>query len=99
MRFDRKKLNREGERERAEDEPSIIEFDETEDEACTATDGIEGTLVGAVGRERVVMAIKDDDGPGSDHGVHCDGLLGVGADGEKALPVSALQGWAGAIFL
>jgi hypothetical protein len=45
------------------------------------------------------MAIKDDDGPGSDHGVHCDGLLGVGADGEKALPVCALQGWAGAIFL
>ena len=45
------------------------------------------------------MAIQDDDGPGSDHGIHCDNLLGVGADGEESLPVCALQGWAGAIFL
>jgi hypothetical protein len=94
-----KKLDREGRRERAEDEPTIVEFDKTEDEAGTATDGIEGPLVGAVRRKRVVVAIEDDDGPGSDHGIHCDNLLGVGADGEESLPVCALQGWAGAIFL
>ena len=40
VRFERKKLNREGKREWAEDEPSIVEFDKTEDEAGTATDSI-----------------------------------------------------------
>jgi hypothetical protein len=40
VRFERKKLNREGKRERAEDEPSIVEFEIAEDEAGAATDGI-----------------------------------------------------------
>jgi hypothetical protein len=32
--------------------------------------------VGAVRRKRVVVAIEDDDGPGSDHGIHGGNLLG-----------------------
>jgi hypothetical protein len=39
-----KKLNREGKRERAEDEPTIVEFDITENEAGAATDGILAAL-------------------------------------------------------
>jgi hypothetical protein len=99
VRFERKQLNREGKRERAEDEPPIVEFEIAEDEAGAATDGIEGALVGAVGRKRVVMAIKDDDGTVGDAGVHGGSLLRVGAHGEEALPVGALHGWTGAIFL
>jgi hypothetical protein len=43
--------------------------------------------VGAVGGEGVVVAIEDGDGAGGDEGVHGGGLLGIGADGEEALPV------------
>jgi hypothetical protein len=50
VRFERKKLNREGKRERAEDEPSIVEFDITEEESSSATDCKEGPLVSAVRR-------------------------------------------------
>ena len=53
MRTERKKLNGEGKRERAENEPSIVEFDITENESGAATNGIEGPLVGAVGRREV----------------------------------------------
>jgi hypothetical protein len=38
------KLDWEGRRERAEDEPAIVEFDKTKDEADTATDGIFAAL-------------------------------------------------------
>ena len=99
VRFERKKLNREGKRERPEDEPSIVEFEIAEDEAGAATDGIEGELLGAVGRKRVVVTVQDDDGPGSDHWIHGGSLLRVGAHGEEALPVGALHGWTGAIVL
>jgi hypothetical protein len=71
----------------AEDEAALVEGDEAEEESGAAADGVEGGLVGAVGGERVVVAVEDGDGAGGDERVHGGGLLGVGADGEEALPV------------
>jgi len=48
--------------------------------------------MGAVGGERVVVAVEDGDGTGGDEGVHGGGLLGVGTDGEEALPVGMAGG-------
>jgi hypothetical protein len=83
----------------AEDEAALVEVDEAEEECGAAADGVEGGLVGAVGGERVVVAVEDGDGAGRDEGVHGGGLLGVGADGEETLPVGVLCGWAGAIVV
>jgi len=71
----------------AEDETALVEVDVAEEEGGAATNGVESGLVGAVGCEGVVMAVEDCDGAGRDEGVHGGGLLGVGADGEEALPV------------
>jgi len=72
---------------RAEDEAAFVEVDEAEEEGGAAADGVEGGLVHAVGGEGVVMAVEDSDGAGRDEGIHGGGLLGVGADGEEALPL------------
>src|ERR1700678_151372 len=71
----------------AEDEAAFVEVYEAEEESGAAADGVERRLMGAVGSEGVVMAVEDGDGSGGDEWVHCRGLLGVGADGEEALPV------------
>jgi hypothetical protein len=84
---------------RAEDEAAFVEVDEPEKESGSAADGIEGGLVGAIGSEGVVVAVEDDDGAGGDEGVHGGGLLGVGADGEEALPVGVFGGGAGAVVV
>ena len=55
--------------------------------------------MGAVGGERVVVAVEDGDGTGGDEGVHGGGLLGVGTDGEEALPVGMFGGRAGAVVV
>jgi len=83
----------------AEDETAFVEVDEAEEEGGSATDGVEGGLMGAVGGERVVVAVEDGDGSGGDEGVHGGGLLGVGADGEEALPVGVFGGRAGAVVV
>jgi hypothetical protein len=56
-------------------------------------------LVGAVGGEGVVVAVEDGDGSGGDEGIHGGGLLGVGADGEEALPVGMAGGGAGTVVV
>jgi hypothetical protein len=71
----------------AEDETAFVEVDKAEEKSGTATDGVESGLVGAVRGEGVVVAIKDGDGAGREKRIHGGGLLSVGADGEKALPV------------
>jgi hypothetical protein len=71
----------------AQDETAFVEVDEAEEESGGAADGVERGLMGAVGSERVVVAVEDGDGAGGDEGVHGGRLLGVGADGEEALPV------------
>ena len=78
---------------------AFVEVHEAEGERGAAADGIERGLVGPVGRERVVMTVEDDDGSGGDEWVHCGGLLGVGADGQEALPVGVLCGQAGAVVV
>jgi hypothetical protein len=83
----------------AEDETAFVEVNEAEEEGGSATDGVEGGLMGAVGGERVVVAVEDGDGSGGDEGVHGGGLLGVGADGEEALPVGVFGGGAGAVVV
>jgi hypothetical protein len=50
----------------AEDEAAFVEVDEAEEESGAAADGVEGGLVGAIRRERVVVAIEDSDGSGGD---------------------------------
>jgi hypothetical protein len=45
------------------------------------------------------MAIEDGDGSRGDDGIHRGGLLGVGADGEEALPVSVGGGGAGTVVV
>jgi hypothetical protein len=83
----------------SEDEASFVEVDEAEQERGAAADGIECGLVGAVGSQRVVVAIEDGDGTGGEDGVHGCGLLGVGTDGEEALPVGVGGGGAGAVVV
>lgn len=61
----------------AEDEAAFVEVDEAEQERGAAADGVECGLVGAVGSQRVVVAIEDGDGSRGEDGVHCGGLLGV----------------------
>jgi hypothetical protein len=89
----------EGARVGAEDETGLVEVDEAEEERAAAADGVERGLVGAVGSERVVVAVEDGDGSGGEERFHGGGLLGVGADGEKALPVGVASGGAGAVVV
>jgi hypothetical protein len=83
----------------AEDETALVEVDEAEEEGGSAADGIEGGLMGAVGCQRVVVAVEDGDGAGGDERIHGGGLLGVGADGEEALPVGVFGGRTGAVVV
>jgi len=83
----------------AEDETAFVEVDEAEEERGAATDSVESGLVGAVGRERVVVSVEDGDGSRGDEGVHGGGLLGVGTDGEEALPVDVAGGGTGAVVV
>jgi hypothetical protein len=53
--------------------------------------------MGSVGSERVVVAVEDGDCAGGDERVHGGGLLGVGADGEEALPLCVGGGGADAV--
>jgi len=55
--------------------------------------------VGAVGSERIIVPVQHSDGIGADERVHRGGLLGVGADGEEALPVGVFGRGAGAVVL
>ena len=45
------------------------------------------------------MAIEDGDGSGGDQRLHGGCLLGVGTDGQKALPVGVFGGRTGAIVV
>jgi hypothetical protein len=83
----------------AEDEAAFVEVDEAEQEGGAAADGVEGGLMGAVGGERVVVSVEDGDGSGGDEGFHGCGLLGVGADGEKALPLRVRGGGPDAVSM
>jgi hypothetical protein len=83
----------------AQNEAAFVEVDEAEEEGGAAAYGVERGLMGAVGGERVVMAVEDGDGAGRDERIHGGGLLGVGADGEEALPVGVFGRRAGAIVV
>jgi hypothetical protein len=83
----------------AEDETAFVEVDEAEEESGAATDGVESGLMGSVRSEGVVVAVEDGDGSGRDEGIHGGGLLGVGADGEEALPVGVFRGGAGTVVV
>ena len=88
---ERDELDRKAAGVRAEDEAALIEVDEAEEESGAAADSVERRLVGAVGSKGVVVPIEHGDGSGADEWVHGGGLLGVGADGEEALPVSVFR--------
>jgi hypothetical protein len=90
-------LDGEGSGVGAEDKATFVEVHEAEEEGGSAADGVEGGLVGPVGGEGVVVAVEDGDGSGDEEGVHCGGLLGVGADGEEALPVGVGGGGTDAV--
>jgi len=92
----RQELDGEGAGVGAEDETALVVVDEAEEEGTAAADGVEGGLVGAVGGEGVVVTVE---GSGGEEGFHGGGLLGVGADGEEALPVGVTSGGAGAIVV
>jgi len=64
-------------------------------ESAAVADGEEIGAVGAVGVERVVVAIDEGDGLGEDEGVHGEGIGGGDADGDKSLPGAARVGGAG----
>jgi hypothetical protein len=83
----------------AEDEAAFVEVDEAEEEAGAAADGVEIGLVGAVGGEGVVVTVEDGDGSGGDERVHGGGLLGVGTDGEEALPLGVTGCGSGAVVV
>jgi hypothetical protein len=83
----------------AEDETGLVEVDEAEEESAAAADGVERGLMGSVGGEGVVVAVENGDGAGCEERFHGGGLLGVGADGEEALPVGVASGGAGAVVV
>ena len=83
----------------AEDETALIKVNEAEEKGGAATDGVERGLMGAIGGQGVVVAVEDGDSAGRDERVHGGGLLGVGTDGEEALPVAVFGGGAGAVVL
>lgn len=99
VRSDGDKLDWEGADVWAENDAIFVEVDEAEGKRGSVADGEEGGLVGAVGGEGAVVAIEYGDGAGGENGVHGGGLLGVDADGEEALPVSAEGMGAGAVAL
>ena len=53
----------------------------------------------AVGRERVVVTIEDNDSAGGEQGFHRGGLLDVCADGYKSLRVCGYGGTMGSIVV
>jgi len=61
-----KELDGEGARVGAEDETALVEVKEAEEKGGTATDGVEGGLVRAIGGQGVVVAIQNCDGAGRD---------------------------------
>jgi hypothetical protein len=95
----RQELDGEGAGVGAEDETALVEVDEAEEEGTATADGVESGLVGAVGGKGVVVTVEDGDGTGGEEGFHGGGLLGVGADGEEALPVGVARGGAGAVVV
>lgn len=76
----------------------LVEVDEAEEEGGAEADGVGGGLVWAVGGERGVVTVDDDDRSLGEEGGHGGGLVGVDADGDEAMPVFAGGGGAGAIF-
>ena len=58
-------------------------------EAAAVADGEQGGTVGAIGLERVVVAVDQRDGFREDEWVHGSGIGGGDADGDKALPGAA----------
>jgi hypothetical protein len=96
---ERKELDREVAGVGAEDETAFVEVDEAEEEGGSAANGVEGGLMGAVGGKGVVVAIEHGDCAGGDERIHGGGLLGVGADGEEALPMGVFGGRTGAVIV
>jgi hypothetical protein len=92
-------LDREVARVGAEDETAFVEVDKAKEKSGARADGVESGLVGAVRGEGVVVTVENGDGAGRDEGIHGGGLLGVGANGEEALPVGVFGGRAGAIVV
>ena len=78
----------------AQDKVTLVVVDKTKGEGCTVADCVEGGLMGPVRGQGVVVAVEDGDGSGGDEGLHCSGLLGIGADGDETLPVRVLGGGA-----
>jgi hypothetical protein len=91
MGSERKELHRECRGQWAENEPPIVEFNIAENEASSAANGIERSLMGAVRGERVVMAIQNHDCPSRDHRLHSGSLLCIGAYGDESLPMSKFR--------
>jgi len=83
----------------AEDETALVEVDEPEQKRGTAADCVERGLMRTIGGEGVVVTIKDGDSSRGEEGVHSGGLLGVGTDGEEALPVRIFGGRASAVVM
>ena len=92
-------MHGEGAGVRAQDETALVEVDEAEEESAAAADGVERGLMGAVGGEGVVVPIEHGDGSGGEERFHGGGLLGIGTDGEEALPVGVASGGAGAVVV
>jgi hypothetical protein len=99
VRGQRQELDGEVAGVRAQDEAAFVEVYKAEEKRGTTANGVESRLMGAVGGEGVVVAVEDCDGTGGEERVHGGGLLGVGADGQEALPVGVAGGVAGAVVV
>lgn len=64
---------------------AFVYLDETNEEVGTAADSVERGLLGAIGGEGVVVAIKNGDSTRQQERFHGGRLLCVGSDGEEAL--------------
>jgi|SRR5277367_4687021 len=99
VRRERQELDREIAGPGAEDETAFVEVDEAEEQGCAATNSVESGLVGAIRGKRVVVAVENGDGTGRDERLHGCGLLGVGTNGEEALPVGVFGGGASPVVV
>ena len=80
---------------RPEDEPVGEEVGIAKREAAAVADCEQGRTVGAIGVERVVVAIDEGNGLRENEGVHRNGIGGGDADSDEALPGAARVGGAG----
>ncbi len=80
---------------RSEEDAVCEEVDVADGEVLLVADGVEareGSVLGVVGREGVVVAVEDDDGVREQDGVHAADVGCGEPDGDEALPLATGSG-------